>query len=895
MRLGGNVLRDSLPGLLQALDGLSQAHPYISAAVFTFRVIIKLNIDRHDNDRKIELLFLSMRDMMNTVCELRVLKNGSVADRTGKTLQENIKTVIDQAENDMKACANACDVYARKTSIAKVVAASLWNKTLAGYVTTFKERRDDFLGVLSLYTAVTIADMDRKLDDVGKRLQEMGSTLETAVTLLAQAVSPEQRRLDAYIRTRGGTETVINDDNALLDLQLRFEGHRISKGTKAAARGDVDSSAHSLRRSTVTNPALHLDQNSIEYLKNKFELQFSNLQRNVEHAITDATNTMLVQMRSGAHDQVVDPVIQALWKEMRWPGQVKARHFVFALHDKYRRELRNSRTQPTDLGMTRLFDSFGITRKPVPARPISNSDEWALEHINIHRLQAINEAFDDDGSGFITLAEVNEFTGLCPKNWSLPHWLAYWAIGWQASTSEYIEKVLKICAKMFAMRSEIHADNRVSVHRYLDMVWKKICTLASSFNPTRLSSALRERFQDYVDAEEARLREGLVQVKYRIDAPNTLSLILGQGRVEKSLMPLIYLLLTRHLQLFTIAKAQPIHENELWDAGRSLERVFSAVNARHDELEALFSQQHFDPDQKFKVFANELFDYWHDGSEFWSVQNLRKLVFLEADDYPDVDPAIDPSKVLNYGQTVNTGPRLPEALRDTLTQAGTTCDACRLTIRGPRVVCLECGVRATFDFCDKPECTERIVRSRDDIVSPHLPSHDCVKICAPLNYYRDIGAVLRKAAAGLERARTLMTPAPALESQPVTSTGMRRDPVIDCPLNLTCFGTFCIGVKGPTCVSCRAAVLQPCWYCIDCPDEADTFICKTCEESGKGGFSDSQRAHNGTHNRVRCTEVDQKKHWTTRDRLVDFEGQLSALREQMDRVEDALRMARSAG
>ena len=86
---------------------------------------------------------------------------------------------------------------------------------------------------------------------------------------------------------------------------------------------------------------------------------------------------------------------------------------------------------------------------------------------------------------------------------------------------------------MFAMRSEIYADNRVSVHRYLDMVWKKICTLASSFNPTRLSSALRERFQDYVDAEEARLREGLVQVKYRIDAPNTLSLILGEGRVEK--------------------------------------------------------------------------------------------------------------------------------------------------------------------------------------------------------------------------------------------------------------------------------------------------------------------------------------------------------------------------
>ena len=96
-------------------------------------------------------------------------------------------------------------------------------------------------------------------------------------------------------------------------------------------------------------------------------------------------------------------------------------------------------------------------------------------------------------------------------------------------------------------------------------------------------------------------------------------------------------------------------------------------------------------------------------------------------------------------------------------------------------------------------------------------------------------------------------------------------------------------VEGGSCLVLCAA------HPVDRTDEADTFICKTCEESGKGGFSDSQRAHNGTHNRVRCTEVDQKKHWTTRDRLVDFEGQLAALREQMDRVEDALRMARSAG
>ena len=46
-----------------------------------------------------------------------------------------------------------------------------------------------------------------------------------------------------------------------------------------------------------------------------------------------------------------------------------------------------------------------------------DEDEWALEWINTVRLQAIMEAFDDDGSGLITIAEVNHFTASCPKDW----------------------------------------------------------------------------------------------------------------------------------------------------------------------------------------------------------------------------------------------------------------------------------------------------------------------------------------------------------------------------------------------------------------------------------------------------------------------------------------------
>ena len=48
---------------------------------------------------------------------------------------------------------------------------------------------------------------------------------------------------------------------------------------------------------------------------------------------------------------------------------------------------------------------------------LADHDRWALEWININRLQAIIEAFDDDASGFITVEEVNYFTTSRPKEW----------------------------------------------------------------------------------------------------------------------------------------------------------------------------------------------------------------------------------------------------------------------------------------------------------------------------------------------------------------------------------------------------------------------------------------------------------------------------------------------
>ena len=84
---------------------------------------------------------------------------------------------------------------------------------------------------------------------------------------------------------------------------------------------------------------------------------------------------------------------------------MKARHFVLALRDYCLDKLDKLKK------LEKTFDECEY-----PTR-VTEQDEWTLEYINVTRLQAIVEAFDDDASGFITVGEANAFTTARPADW----------------------------------------------------------------------------------------------------------------------------------------------------------------------------------------------------------------------------------------------------------------------------------------------------------------------------------------------------------------------------------------------------------------------------------------------------------------------------------------------
>ena len=87
-----------------------------------------------------------------------------------------------------------------------------------------------------------------------------------------------------------------------------------------------------------------------------------------------------------------------------WRGNVKARHFVLALRDHYLERFSSETKGVLDMSTSSIDNC-------------TDPDGWAIKYINIMWVQPILEAFDDDASGFITVAEVNQFTSSRPVDW----------------------------------------------------------------------------------------------------------------------------------------------------------------------------------------------------------------------------------------------------------------------------------------------------------------------------------------------------------------------------------------------------------------------------------------------------------------------------------------------
>ena len=86
---------------------------------------------------------------------------------------------------------------------------------------------------------------------------------------------------------------------------------------------------------------------------------------------------------------------------------------------------------------------------------------------------------------------------------------------------------------MEGVRTTVLPPNRESIDDYFTDVWEPIHTLTAAVISLQPGSSNPEKFKPYLEAEEARLSANLKAVDYIIDGTDTLTLITGEGRIEK--------------------------------------------------------------------------------------------------------------------------------------------------------------------------------------------------------------------------------------------------------------------------------------------------------------------------------------------------------------------------
>ncbi|KAK7678018.1 hypothetical protein QCA50_018958 [Cerrena zonata] len=671
---------ENIPWLMNVLDEVTALHPAIQVVALAFKAAYHIEMTRRENDKRIKTLYVEMKEMIHVLIQLRDVKDPDVRDPYGYPLSNRLEQLSQKAAVDIKDCANVCDTFARKGPLIRILKGSVWERRLVSFIGRFEKRRTQFQQALATHTALVVESIELTVKAIDARL-------DMITKLFHKYTPPDELKLAKSIEEKGkDLRTIQNDEKDLRDLiELEFNLDSSTdtdpkKGTEKKTGGGKD---RGMKRLPLTIKELReelregLDesiQKNLTFFEGKFMLYHRQMHENLLKVMQENHSQLLVAMQGGPHERITNKELRKIWHDMNWRRNVKSRLFVMTLRDHFQDKLLETKLTARKIKVLKTIEDARASRLSLASMAVedrppllivdhesedassvdsleASKDDWAYHYISLAWLQPIMEAFDDDGSGYITVTEVNRFSESMPKElkWTLQHWIAYWAIGWQISADYYRSKILNIFADMFEILPKLQPTNRYWADYYLGKVWPYVAQLLFALQREDLPD-LQYKFQPFIDYEEARIKKNLKDIKYDVDSADLVSRVGGEN-VEKHVLPLIYSLMERDFEIFRIAQYKVIHVDELWDAVDNLLYVFSAIATRVQDLTSLFNQQQVDVASRMETVASGLLRYYYNSEGLWSMNNLwnPELNFYEGTPHlMDTDNIDLPKDVLRY-------------------------------------------------------------------------------------------------------------------------------------------------------------------------------------------------------------------------------------------------------
>ncbi|KAJ3573153.1 hypothetical protein NP233_g2617 [Leucocoprinus birnbaumii] len=607
---------ESVKVVMNGLDALGAVHPFVGVAVVAFKLVVTLDLTRRGNNKKVLAVKVQMQQMMCTLFQLRRIRDPDEVGPNGIVLKDRMQPLMEQIAHDIKECGSACDVYLKKSFIAKTLKSKVYENRLAGYATKFMDYKEELDKALTVHIALGVDAANEKLDNQSTKLDDIQQKLDLLTNVFRKLDTPREREVMDFIQESGGPQAVV-ERNDLVQALVKKSGEslsHVSNKARTAGKSEIDAARETLEKEFTEDLDAVLKKN-FTHFDHKLKIQ----ERNIIDVVERQGQFILSALSAGAHEKIIDVDLQALWREMDWKGSVKARHFVLALRD-YFMDKFSTTTPPTNGLVPQLHspqEKFISLNHPFMMLPTSqpvlhHGDAWALQYINVTYLGTISEVIDDDGTGFISIKEANNFADERPKGWGLLPWIAFWAKGWETSVADYKNRIILILRQMDRLYHNVLPENRRFVDMYLsDSAILDTHLILKSTKTEREHEAIAPELltitREYTIAEEERIKLNLQNMDYDLDNTTTVTLVTGPGRIGRYLYPLLYLVLKRHLEVFHYARKHVVQDDEFSGMTASLECIFDVVKLRIDHLRAISKQARMDFIAHLENFALGMF------------------------------------------------------------------------------------------------------------------------------------------------------------------------------------------------------------------------------------------------------------------------------------------------
>lgn len=86
----------------------------------------------------------------------------------GRGMQSLMKDIAE----DIKSCANSCDVWSGMRLLVRLLRAPFWESTFVKFAELFASRRKALVAGMSAYTALSVSKMSDKLHDMMELMKE---------------------------------------------------------------------------------------------------------------------------------------------------------------------------------------------------------------------------------------------------------------------------------------------------------------------------------------------------------------------------------------------------------------------------------------------------------------------------------------------------------------------------------------------------------------------------------------------------------------------------------------------------------------------------------------------------------------------------------------------------